>query len=152
MTDPAPVTVTASSRLLNAGFTTRHQGAPVTSISEPGQHHVVITSDGLHGSIHLDGQDVGNQVRGYTIHHEGGQPAQVVLRARLGTSVVFDGQALVAVADECPDTDPVVAFLSGIDPDELANAAVQRTDLDGGRNELTRAALRQLRDWAKGQR
>ncbi|MFJ2780286.1 hypothetical protein [Kitasatospora sp. NPDC087315] len=121
----------------------------MTSLDNPGQHHVVITAEGFAGSVHLDGKNISKTVRGYSLQHIAGQPAQVVLHLKESTTAAFDGLARVAIATESPGPD-IVGFLTGIDPDELAAAVFKRTDLDGGRNELTRAALRQLLDWAKG--
>ncbi|MFI8085936.1 hypothetical protein ACIF6L_34740 [Kitasatospora sp. NPDC086009] len=124
----------------------------MSSLSDPEQHHVVITSDGLSGSFHLNGADISKSVRGYGVRHLAGEPAQVVIYPKEGIGVVFDGLATVTVADDQPQdqADAVAEFLAGIDADQLAAAVFKRTDLDGGRNELTRAALRQLLDWAKG--
>ncbi|WP_329492528.1 hypothetical protein OG618_37175 (plasmid) [Kitasatospora sp. NBC_01246] len=124
----------------------------MTSINESDQRHLVITADGVVGTVHLDGQDVSKLVRGYGLRHFVGEPPEAVLYLAKGrVSSLFDGLVRVVVADEQPDTGEAVAtFLAGIDPDLLANAVLRRTDLDGGRNELTRAALRQLIDWAQG--
>lgn len=125
----------------------------MTSLGDPDQtHQLRITSEGLHGTVHLDGQDVSKQVRGFGLRHFGGEPAQAVLYLAEGRgTTAFDGLARVVVADEQPDTANAVAeFLAGIDPDLLAAAVLKRNDLDGKPNELTRGALRQLTEWARG--
>lgn len=114
---------------------------------------VRITAAGPKATVLVGGHDLSKAVRGYSIEHVSGQMPLIVLHAQPGVDpVLFEGMSNVAVAFE-PAEDPVadvVAFLAGIDPDALARAALQRDDLDGGRNELTRAALRQLIDWAQG--
>lgn len=115
-------------------------------------HRVSITSNGLAARILLNNTDITAHVTGYTIQQQPGAAPLVVLQTRPSDGVVFEGLAHVAVATE-PDTDPgdmIAAFLKNIDPDALAAAALERDDLDGSRNELTKAMLAQLADWAQG--
>ncbi|MER7707239.1 hypothetical protein ABTX81_30600 [Kitasatospora sp. NPDC097605] len=124
----------------------------MSSFGDPDQHHLVITSEGLHGTVHLDGEDISKQIRGYGLRGFAGEPVQAVLYLAEGRgTTAFDGLARVVVADEQPNTADLVAeFLGGIDADLLAAAVLKRDDLDGKANELTRAALRQLTEWARG--
>ena len=45
----------------------------------------------------------------------------------------------------------ITQFLGNVDPAALENAALNRDDLGNSRYDLTRAMLRQLADWARGE-
>lgn len=111
--------------------------------------HVTVTGDGLTTRILLDDDDISRHVQGVTIEHRAGQAPVVVFYAHPNAGATFDGIARVAVADQTDPGEAMAAFLASIDPDTLAKAALQR-DLDGSRNELTRAMLEQLVDWVQG--
>lgn len=111
---------------------------------------VSITSNGLSGRVLLDETDVTPHVGGYTIQQHAGQAPVVMLHARPAGGIVFEGLAHVAVADQADPTEALVAFLSGIDPRALEEAALNRDDLGSERYALTRAMLAQLADWAEG--
>jgi hypothetical protein len=101
--------------------------------------------------VSIDGQDVSRQLFGYSVTHQAGQAAEVVLRLGHHVATEFDGFARVLVGAE-PDPGPAAAaFLAAIDPALLEKQALARHDLlDGGPHELTRAMLAQLREWAQG--
>jgi hypothetical protein len=64
-------------------------------------------------------------------------------------NTLFDGLAHVVIGDETPPGEAIAAWLQNIDPAALDRAALDR-DLDGTSNELTKAMLEQLADWARG--
>ncbi|MFD5899164.1 hypothetical protein [Streptomyces sp. NPDC060366] len=111
--------------------------------------HISVTGDGLAARVVLDDQDISRHVQGVTIEHRVGQAPVVVLYAHPTAGATFDGLARVAVAEQADPGEAMAAFLASIDPDALAKAALQR-DLDGSPNELTKAMLEQLVDWAQG--
>ncbi|QKV98261.1 hypothetical protein HUT19_41835 (plasmid) [Streptomyces sp. NA02950] len=114
-------------------------------------HSVRITTDGVRAGVTLAGHEVSASLSGYTLEHRANQPPLLVLYVRPPVdAAVFDGYAQVAVASEVPPTDAIVAFLAGIDPSRLQQAALNRDDLDGSPTELTTAMLRQLTEWAGG--
>lgn len=110
---------------------------------------VRITADGAMASVIVDGNDLSRNLSGYQIEHRAGRPAFLVLFAKAGTATAFDGFAQVAVATEEPVGPQIAQWLGGIDPDQLSTAALERDDLDGSRNEITRAMLQTLAEWAQ---
>lgn len=114
------------------------------------QQRVVITTDGVMGTVTVNGVDMSRQLSGYQVEHRAGQPPLIVLFPKASTAVQFEGLATVAVADQTPPGETIAAFLGAIDPAALDRAAVNRPDLDGSSNELTKAMLAQLADWARG--
>lgn len=114
---------------------------------------VSIAADGPTASIVLDDElDLSSHLRGYTVEHRTGQHPVVVLHARPGHELTFEGMAMVAVGQETDPGEVIEAFLQNIDPVALQRAALNRTDLDGTPSELTTAMLKQLADWAQGKR
>jgi hypothetical protein len=112
---------------------------------------VSITAESTNGTVALDGRDISRQVSGYELRHQAGQPAELLLYLSPLVKDEFKGLARVVVGVP-PDPGPAAAaFLSAIDAGELERSALSRHDLmDGGPNELTRAMLRLLQDWAAG--
>ncbi|MFB7867355.1 hypothetical protein [Streptomyces sp. NPDC056069] len=111
---------------------------------------VEITADPWKSEVLVDGIDMAPRLRGYTLSHEVGQPPTVVLYAAPQHAASFTGFARVQVATP-DDPGPVIAeFLRAINPAALDQAVLQREDLDGSPNELTKAMLAQLVDWAEG--
>lgn len=121
--------------------------------AEPQAHGVRIDAQPGHATITLDGTPLPEgQVTGYTLHHDiqAALPTLVV-HTRQPAGAAFEGLARVAVADPRPDSAIVLDFLSTVDPADLENAALNRDDLGPGQYDLTRAMLRQLANWARGQ-
>ncbi|MFG2540674.1 hypothetical protein ACGFU4_36090 [Streptomyces sp. NPDC048511] len=112
--------------------------------------HVRITADGVMGAIAIDGTDISKSVQGYNLEHRVGSAPLLVLYTAPHRGLDFDGLAHVAVGDQADPGDTVAAFLANIDPAALQQAALNRDDLDGSKQELTRAILRQLADIAQG--
>ena len=110
---------------------------------------VRITAGGPRAEVTVDGADLSQNLSGYRVEHQAGQPPLVILFARPNARVQFEGFAQVAVASEEPIGPAVAQWLGGIDPDELSTAALERDDLDGSRNELTKAMLVTLAEWAQ---
>jgi hypothetical protein len=126
----------------------------VTQPPEEAQAHGVrIDAQPGHVTISLDGTPIPpGQVTGYTLHHDvhNALPT-LVLHTRQPSGALWEGLARVAVADPQQDhTATVVEFLDAIDPAALENAALNRDDLGNNKYDLTRAMLRQLADWARG--
>lgn len=121
--------------------------------AEPQAHGVRIDAQPGHATITLDGIPLPrDQVTGYSLHHDiqAALPTLVV-HTRQPAGAAFEGLARVAVADPRPDSAIVLDFLSTVDPADLENAALNRDDLGPGQYDLTRAMLRQLANWARGQ-
>lgn len=115
-------------------------------------HHVRVTTDGAKASLRIDGTDYSRVVSGYTIHHQAGQPADVVIQLAKGrTTADFDGYARVAVGAPYEPGPAAAAFLSAMDAGLLEKAALARPDLDGGQFGFTKAVLAQLQQWARGE-
>jgi len=122
----------------------------MTDISMGGaRQHVVIRTDGAAASVVVDGVDMSNRLAGYQVEHHAGQAPLLVLFPRAGTDAQFDGMATVMVAAQEAPGEAIAEFLQAVDPAALDRAALNR-DLDGSSNELTKAMLAQLVDWARG--
>lgn len=123
--------------------------------AEPQAHGVRIDGQPGHATIVLDGTTLpADQLTGYTLQHsiQDALPL-LVLHTRQPDGIVWRGLARVAVADP-QTTDPaavITEFLGNVDPAALENAALNRDDLGNSRYDLTRAMLRQLADWARGE-
>lgn len=113
-------------------------------------HQVRLTSNGLTGSVEIDGTDITSSVQGYNLEARHGSAPLLVLYATPQTGVQFDGLAHVAIGDQQDPGDTVAAFLANIDPAALQRAALNRNDLDNSPHELTRAMLMTLTDMALG--
>ncbi|MFH8772014.1 hypothetical protein [Streptomyces sp. NPDC017958] len=115
-------------------------------------HQVRITTDPRAATLALDGRDISKQVRGYQLSQVAGMPPLLVLQMSQLVKNDFEGLAHVVVGDP-PDPGPAAAaFLDAIDAGELERQALNRHDLmDGGPNELTRAMLQLLQEWARGE-
>jgi hypothetical protein len=126
----------------------------VSRPEEPQAHGVRIDAQPGHAKIALDGTPLPDgQVTGYTIHHsiQDTLPT-LVLHTRQTDGVIWEGLARVAVAEPQHSHSAVISeFLAMIDPAALENAALNRDDLGSDRYDLTRAMLRQLADYARGE-
>lgn len=110
---------------------------------------VEITADPWKAAVVVDGTDMTAGLRAYTLSQEVGQPPTVVLYPSPEHAASFTGFARVQVATPA-EPGPVIAdFLRAINPAALDQAALGR-NLDGSPNELTKAMLEQLIDWAEG--
>lgn len=112
--------------------------------------HVRITADGVMGTVAIDGTDISKSVQGYNLEHRIGAAPLLVLYTAPHRGLDFEGLAHVAVGDQADPGEAIVAFLANIDPAALQQAALNRDDLDGSKQELTKAMLRQLVDIAQG--
>lgn len=122
--------------------------------AEPQAHGVRIDAQPGHATITLDGSSLpAGTITGYTLQHDiaAGILPLVVLHTRQPDSVAFEGLARVAVGVTDTPGDIAAAFLAQIDPEALENAALNRDDLGNNQYDLTRAMLRQLADWARGE-
>ncbi|WP_073947568.1 hypothetical protein [Streptomyces kebangsaanensis] len=115
-------------------------------------HQVRITANQATATLALDGRNISKMVSGYSLSQQRGETAEVLLFLSPRVTNEFEGLARVAVGVP-PDPGPAAAaFLSAIDAGELEKTVLSRHDLmDGGPNELTRAMLRLLQEWAAGQ-
>lgn len=122
-----------------------------TAQENPLPSNVRIVAGAGHAAIQVDGADVGGHVAGYSLTHDIREALpHLVLHVHAPDGAEWEGMARVAVADPQPSGDVIAAFLSGIDPDALYEAVLERDDLDGSSNEITKAILAQLADWAQG--
>lgn len=122
--------------------------------AEPQAHGLHIDAQPGHATISLDGTPMPpGTVTGYTLQHDiaGGLLPLAVLHTRQPDSVAFEGLARVAVGVTDTPGDIAAAFLAQVDPEALENAALNRDDLGNNQYDLTRAMLRQLADWARGE-
>ncbi|GHE80196.1 hypothetical protein GCM10014715_39470 [Streptomyces spiralis] len=115
-------------------------------------HQVRISASHATATLALDGRDISKQVRGYQLSQAAGAPPVLVLQMSQLVKDDFEGLARVVIGDP-PDPGPAAAaFLAAIDAGELERQVLARHDLmDGGPNELTRAMLRLLQEWARGE-
>src|SRR4051812_25331109 len=95
------------------------------------QQHIEITTNGVGGTLVVDGVDLSAHVAGYQIEPRAGQPPLVVLFAKASAEVHFEGMATVAVAAQTPPGEAVASFLVAVDPAALHRAPLNRDDLDG---------------------
>ena len=112
--------------------------------------HVRITADGVMGTVAIDGNDISHAVQGYNLEHHHGAAPLLILYTAPHRGLDFEGYAHIAVGDQTDPGETIAAFLGSIDPAALERAALNRDDLDGTSNELTRAMLAQLADIAQG--
>lgn len=122
--------------------------------AEPQACGVRIDAQPGHATITLAGTPMpSGTVTGYTLQHDiaGGLLPLVVLHTRQPDDVAFEGLARVAVGVTDTPSGIVAAFLAQVDPEDLENAALNRDDLGNSQYDLTRAMLRQLADWARGE-
>ncbi|MFE0640146.1 hypothetical protein [Streptomyces sp. NPDC058877] len=117
-----------------------------------GLHHVRIVADVARPTVEIDGQDVSRLLHSYHVQQEAGREPTVVLELAAHRTTELEGLARVVVGVP-PDPGPAAAeFLQAIDAAQLEQAALARHDLQDGRpNELTRAMLQLLGEWARGQ-
>ena len=121
----------------------------MTGPEQPTAHSVRIDAHPGHASIRIDDQEIGEYVLGYTIQHDiHSALPQMIIHTRHPCGTLFDALAQVVVAADAFPAEAIRAFLRGINPIELEQAALERDDLSDGRYELTRAMLAQLADWA----
>ena len=115
-------------------------------------HQVRITTNHTTATLALDGRDISKQVSGYQLSQRAGTAPVLVLQMSPLVKEDFEGLAHVVIGDP-PDPGPAAAaFLSAIDAGELERNVLNRHDLmDGGPNELTRAMLQLLQEWARGE-
>lgn len=121
--------------------------------AEPQAHGLRIDAQPGHATISIAGTPLPpGTVTGYTIQHDiaAGIPL-AVLHTRQPDGVAFEGLARIAVGVTDTPGDIVAAFLAQIDPGTLENAALNRDDLGNEKYALTRAMLRQITDWARGE-
>lgn len=114
-------------------------------------HQIRLTSNGLSGTVEVDGADISAQVQGYNLEARVGTAPLLVLYAspREG-GVAFEGLAHVAIGTEQDPGPSIAAFLASMDPASLQQAALNRDDLENNKYGVTRAILAQLADWAQG--
>lgn len=122
---------------------------------QPQAHGVRIDSQFGHATIVVDGASLpADQITGYSLQHSIQDAIPTLLiHTRQPQGVAWQGLARVAIADpQAPDPAAVIAeYLQAVDPAGLENAALNREDLGSERYDLTRAMLRQLADWVKGE-
>ena len=125
----------------------------MTAPSETRAHCVRISAQPGEADISIDGQPLPRgQVVGYTLEHDVSRELPLlVLHTRQPEGVLWEGLARVAVADNTDAGQAVAEFVLGLDPAAVQRAALDRTDLSGGKNEITEAILKQIAEWARGE-
>src|SRR5437879_4787590 len=123
----------------------------INNAEEDSVRHVHIEAKAQGAVVTIDGQDYGDVLAGYTLHHEVGRLPELILQMNTGpTGSGFEGMARVGVGVP-PDPGPAAAaFLGAIDAGELEKAALGRHDLDGGPHALTRQCLPSYRTGRAG--
>jgi hypothetical protein len=119
--------------------------------AEPTVHSVQIDAQPGYATICLDNASLpADQITGYVLEHSitNALPT-LLLHTRQPGHVQWQGLARVAIAEPADPGPAVADFLRAINPAALDKAALER-DLDGSPNELTKAMLEQLIDWAEG--
>ncbi|RSS43823.1 hypothetical protein [Streptomyces sp. WAC08241] len=120
--------------------------------AEPTVHSVRIDAQPGHAKICLDNAPLPEeQITGYVLEHSitNALPT-LLLHTRQPGHVQWQGLARVAVVEQVDPGPLITDFLRAINPAALDQAALDRDDLDGSPNELTKAMLAQLIDWAEG--
>ncbi|MEU0837081.1 hypothetical protein [Streptomyces sp. NPDC005969] len=113
-------------------------------------HQVRLTSNGLSGTVEVDGADISAQVQGYNLEHRVGAAPLLVLYTTPHRGLDFEGLAHVAIGDQTDPGEAVAAFLANVNPGALQEAALARDDLENSKHGVTAAILAQLADWAQG--
>ncbi|MFK0106441.1 hypothetical protein [Streptomyces sp. NPDC091217] len=115
-------------------------------------HQVRITTGATSATLAIDDRDISKQVKGYQLSQVAGAAPVLVLQMAAHLQEDFEGLAHVVIGDP-PDPGPAAAaFFGAIDAGELERNVLNRHDLmDGGPNELTRAMLQLLQEWARGE-
>ena len=126
----------------------------MTATSEPTAYGVRIDAQPGSAAISLNGTPIpAGQVTGYQLEHSIADALpMLILHTRQPDAVTWEGLARVAVATHQDPGQAVADFVSGIDPAALQRAALDRTDLSGGKTEMTEAILKQIAEWALGGR
>jgi hypothetical protein len=119
---------------------------------EPNAHGVRIEAQPGSATISIDGTPLPpGQVVGYQLEHSIADALpMLILHTRQSDVVAFEGLARVAVAAQQDPGEAVAQFVLGLDPAAVSRAALDRTDLSGGKHEITEAILQQIADWARG--
>lgn len=120
--------------------------------SGPQAHGVRIDAQPGSAAISIDGTALPpGQVTGYQIEHSIADALpMLILHTRQSDGLAFEGLARVAVAVPHDPGDAIAEFVLGLDPAAVQRAALDRTDLSGGKTEMTEAILKQIADWARG--
>jgi len=120
--------------------------------TQPQAHGVRIDAQPGHASITLDGTLLpAGQVTGYVLEHSIADALpMLILHTRQPEGAEWEGLARVAVAAPQDPQEAIAEFVLGLDPAALERAALDRTDLSGGKHEITEAILKQIADWARG--
>jgi hypothetical protein len=107
-------------------------------------------SDPTRSVVELDGTDIARHVAAVQISADARTKVpQVLLELSVKTvqETVFDGMAVVRRSDGDPAA-AIRAYLADVDPEKLADAALNRDDLGDEPHAVTAATLRQLAEWA----
>ncbi|WP_435606714.1 hypothetical protein [Streptomyces ardesiacus] len=120
--------------------------------SEPTAHGVRIVGQPGDATITIDGDTLPRgRVIGYTLEHDVAKSLPLlILHVREPAEVTWNGFARVAIAAPADIGQAVADFVLGLDPAAVQRAALERTDLSGGKHEITEAVLKQIADWAQG--
>jgi hypothetical protein len=120
--------------------------------SEPTAHGVRIDAQPGQATISIEGTPLpAGQVIGYQLEHDIATALpMLILHTRQPAGAVWEGLARVAVAEPQDAGEAVAQFVLGLDPAAVQRAALDRTDLSGGKHEITEAILKQIADWARG--
>lgn len=105
--------------------------------------------------IEIDGNDIRADIAGIVIEMDPKHTPRVtlVVPADRVQATHFEGLAVTELSTMAGPPSPgegAAVFLKAMDAKLLEEAALNRMDLGNGPNELTKAMLRQLIDWAEG--
>ncbi|MFJ8657454.1 hypothetical protein ACIRNU_34590 [Streptomyces rochei] len=119
--------------------------------TEPQAHGLRINAQPGHADIRIDNELLPpGTVTGYTLQHDiaGGLPL-AVLHTRQPDGIAFEGLARVAVGVAKSPAALIIEFLNAIDPENLDQQALNRSDYGGGPGATARAMLTTLKEHAR---
>ena len=112
-----------------------------------------LTTDGVRGTIEVNGDDITSKVSRCVLEVGGGQPARLGIELRPGMEGEVTGDGIVEVMPNIVAGDLVQMWLDGIDPQVLATEVLQRQTMEGtglmGADPVATALL-VLKEMARG--
>lgn len=108
-----------------------------------------VTTDGVRGTVVINGEDVTKLVGRVVFEAGSGQPSRLGIELAGAPEGTISGKGIVEVMPNVSQQDLVLAWLNAIDPEALSKAALSKGSGLGGPNPIE-AALEVLKEWASG--